>query len=54
MEYAGRLGVKASLEEVLVLTGSQQVLDLLGKIILDPGDNVVVENPTYLGSSAVA
>ena len=50
VEYASRQGIEATLEEVLVFTGSQQVLDLLGKLLLDPGDNVVVENPTYLGA----
>lgn len=50
VEYASRLGITTTLGEVLVFSGSQQVLDLLGKILLDPGDNVVVENPTYLGA----
>lgn len=50
VEYAGRLGIEASLEEVLVFTGSQQVLDLLGKVFVDIGDKVVVESPTYLGA----
>ncbi|MCL5265028.1 MAG: PLP-dependent aminotransferase family protein [Chloroflexi bacterium] len=50
VEYAARLGISASLDEVLVFTGSQQVLDLLGKLLVNTGDNVVVENPTYLGA----
>lgn len=50
VDYSARLGIRASLEEVLVFTGSQQTLDLLGKLLVDPGDNVVVENPTYLGA----
>lgn len=36
--------------DVLVTTGSQQALDLLGKILLDPGSRVLVETPTYLGA----
>ena len=36
--------------EVLVVNGSQQGLDLLGKIFIDPGDHVVLENPSYLGA----
>jgi 2-aminoadipate transaminase len=36
--------------DVLVTTGSQQALDLLGKILIDPGSRVLVETPTYLGA----
>src|SRR5215472_10189051 len=43
-------GVAASVENVLITTGSQQALDLLGKILVDPGDRVVVESPTYLAA----
>lgn len=35
---------------VQIVTGSQQGLDLLGKILVDPGDVVLVESPTYLGA----
>jgi 2-aminoadipate transaminase len=37
-------------EEVTIVNGSQQGLDLVGKIFLDPGDHVVLENPSYLGA----
>lgn len=37
-------------EQVLVTTGSQQGLDLLGKVLLDPGSVMLVEQPTYLGA----
>jgi 2-aminoadipate transaminase len=43
-------GVPVSAEHVLITTGSQQALDLLGKVFLDPGDRVVVEAPTYLAA----
>ncbi|AOK30282.1 2-aminoadipate aminotransferase [Burkholderia singularis] len=36
--------------QVLVTTGSQQALDLLGKALVDPGCRVLVETPTYLGA----
>jgi 2-aminoadipate transaminase len=36
--------------QVLVTTGSQQGLDLLAKVLLDPGSRVLVETPTYLGA----
>lgn len=41
-------GVDAELDNVLVTTGSEQVLDLVGKALIDPGDTVLVEQPTYL------
>jgi 2-aminoadipate transaminase len=34
----------------LITSGSQQALDLLGKILVDPGDHIIVEQPTYLGA----
>jgi 2-aminoadipate transaminase len=37
-------------EQVLITTGSQQGLDLLGKVLLDPGSTMLVEQPTYLGA----
>jgi 2-aminoadipate transaminase len=37
-------------EEALIVNGSQQGLDLIAKILIDPGDHVVLENPSYLGA----
>ena len=37
-------------EQVLITTGSQQALDLIGKIFFDKGSRVLVEKPTYLGA----
>jgi len=37
-------------ENVLLTNGSQQALDLLGKIFINPGDRILVETPTYLGA----
>lgn len=42
--------VACSADDVLVTTGSQQGLDLLGKIFLDPGDVILTETPTYLAA----
>jgi 2-aminoadipate transaminase len=42
--------VECSAAEVLMTTGSQQVLDLVGKLLLNPGDVVLTENPTYLAA----
>lgn len=37
-------------EEVLIVSGSQQALDMLGKLFIDPGSRVLVEAPSYLGA----
>lgn len=44
-------GVQCSAEDVLTTTGSQQALDLIAHTLLDPGDVVLVELPTYIGGS---
>ena len=43
-------GLKADAAQVLITTGSQQGLDLVGKVLLDAGSGVAVERPTYLGA----
>lgn len=43
-------GIPAEPDHVLVTSGSQQGLDLLGKIFLNPGDAVCAESPTYMGA----
>lgn len=45
-------GMSATADDVLITTGSQQALDLIAHTILDPGDVVAVELPTYIGGSA--
>ncbi len=45
---------RISAGQVLITNGSQQGLDLLGKVLLDAGDTVAVETPTYLGSAPSA
>ena len=45
-----RFGMACSADDVLITNGSQQALDLIGKVLLDPGDAVLVEKPTYLGA----
>ena len=37
-------------EQLIVTTGSQQALDLLGKTLISPGDKVIVEGPTFLAT----
>ena len=43
-------GLRCSASQVLITTGSQQGLDLVGKVLIDPGSTVAVESPTYLGA----
>jgi 2-aminoadipate transaminase len=49
-ELAETQGLKVDPGQVLITTGSQQGLDLLGKVLVDPGCRVAVESPTYLGA----
>lgn len=46
----GQYGIKAAPENVLITSGSQQALDLLGKLLINPGDKILTERPTYLGA----
>jgi 2-aminoadipate transaminase len=47
--FTGR-GLRTGADEVLVTTGSQQALGLVAAVLLDPGDAVLVENPSYLAA----
>ncbi len=48
--YRTRLGIPATPEEIQIVNGSQQCLDLFAKIFLNPGDIVGMERPGYLGA----
>jgi 2-aminoadipate transaminase len=43
-------GTKILPEQILMVSGSQQALDLLGKVLIDEGSRVLVETPSYLGA----
>jgi 2-aminoadipate transaminase len=43
-------GAKIAPEQVLMVSGSQQALDLIGKVLIDEGSKVLVETPSYLGA----
>jgi 2-aminoadipate transaminase len=44
------LGRPVGAADVIVATGTQQAIDLVGRVLLDPGDVAVVESPTYVGA----
>jgi 2-aminoadipate transaminase len=48
--HTSRYGLHVTAENVLITSGSQQALDLLGKVFIDPGDHILTESPTYLGA----
>ncbi|MFC1936598.1 PLP-dependent aminotransferase family protein [Chloroflexota bacterium] len=48
--HTKRYGLHIEPENVILTNGSQQALDLLGKIFINPGDKLLVEAPTYLGA----
>ena len=48
--YRSRLGILATAEEIQIVNGSQQCLDLFAKIFLNKGDHVGIERPGYLGA----
>lgn len=49
-DHLATKGVQATAEQILIFSGSQGVLDGLGKILITPGDAVAVEAPTYVGA----
>lgn len=50
VEQMARYGIEAAVENVLITSGSQQALDLIGKVLINPGDLVLTEQPTYVGA----
>jgi GntR family transcriptional regulator / MocR family aminotransferase len=45
-------GIRCEAGQVIVLSGSQQAIDLIGRLLLDPGDAVLIEDPGYHGIRA--
>ncbi|MBW2606879.1 MAG: PLP-dependent aminotransferase family protein [Deltaproteobacteria bacterium] len=50
VDYLKRKGIKSTANDILIATGSQGVLDSIGKVLISKGDRVAVEAPTYLGA----
>jgi len=48
--YNRKYGLDINAENIIITTGSQQALDLLAKVMIDKGDEVLVEKPGYLGA----
>jgi 2-aminoadipate transaminase len=49
-ELMSEQGMPAAMENIVITSGSQQALDLMGRIFLNEGDTVLVESPTFLGA----
>jgi 2-aminoadipate transaminase len=50
VRHSAHYGIQVTAENVMITSGSQQALDLLGKILINRGDRILVESPTYLGA----
>lgn len=53
LEIMALEGIRAGVDDVVVTTGSQQALDLVAKLFLDPGDVVLAESPSYVGAMGI-
>jgi len=51
--YIARYNIQSSPDNVMCATGSQQALDLITDVMIDPGDLIFVESPTYIGALIV-
>lgn len=49
-KYQDKQGSVVTAEDILITTGSQQGLDLMGKALLNQGDRIILEKPGYLGA----
>lgn len=49
-DYMSKYGIEAGVDNILITSGSQQALDLIGRILINPGDCILTERPTYLGA----
>jgi 2-aminoadipate transaminase len=48
--HTNQYGINVTADNIMITNGSQQALDLIGKIFINPGDRILVESPTYLGA----
>ncbi|WP_035165794.1 PLP-dependent aminotransferase family protein [Caloramator sp. ALD01] len=52
-EYSSEVGIEVNINDINIISGAQQGIDIISKTLLKFGDNVVVECPTYTGAVAV-
>jgi 2-aminoadipate transaminase len=50
VRHMGRYGIDVTPDNVMITSGSQQALDLIGKLLINPGDRVLTEEPTFVGA----
>jgi 2-aminoadipate transaminase len=50
VRHMARYGIRVTVANVVITSGSQQGLDLIGKLFVNPGDRILTESPTYLGA----
>jgi 2-aminoadipate transaminase len=50
VRHMGRYGIHVTPANILVTSGAQQALDLIGKLFINSGDRILTEEPTYLGA----
>ena len=50
VKQMARYGIQAHEDNILITSGSHQALDLIGRLLITPGDKVLTERPTYLGA----
>ncbi len=43
-------GIDVDIDQIIITNGSQQALDFMGRVFIDPGDTIIVEGPSYLGA----
>ncbi len=48
--HTARYGIDVGIDHIMITSGSQQALDLLGKVFINRGDRILCETPTYLGA----
>lgn len=49
-KYRKQYQLEVESEDIIITTGSQQALDLIGKVLIDKGDDILIEEPGYLGA----
>src|SRR3954468_22810565 len=53
LEVMALEGIRAHADDIVVTTGSQQALDLVTRVFIDPGDVILAEAPSYVGALGV-